>query len=54
MYYPYFRGKQFELVLLREMANFIAANPINPIIELVKDNESSIQRVFEKQDLLSS
>lgn len=46
MYYPYFRGKQFELVLLREMADFIASNSINPIIEFVKDNFSSVQRVL--------
>jgi len=48
MYYPYFRGKQFELVLLRERAMFIASNPINPIIEFVKDNSSSVQRVLSK------
>jgi len=48
MYYPYFRGKQFELVLLRERAEFIAANQINPIIELVKDNPSSVQRILSK------
>jgi len=46
VYYPYFRGKQFELVLLREMSEFIASQPINPVIELVKDNPSSIQRVL--------
>jgi len=46
MYYPYFRGKQFELVLLREMAHLIASNPINPIIEFVRDNFSSVQRVL--------
>ena len=47
MYYPYFRGKQFELVLLRERAGFIASNPINPIIEFVKDNTNSVNRVLE-------
>lgn len=26
MYFPYFRGKQFELILLREQAEFLAAN----------------------------
>jgi len=46
MYYPYFRGKQFELVLLRERAHFIASNPINPIIEFVRDNSSSVHRVL--------
>ncbi len=47
MYYPYFRGKQFELVLLREKAKFIASSPINPIIELVKDDSASVRRVLE-------
>lgn len=47
MYYPYFRGKQFELVLLRERSRFIASNPINPIIEFVKDNYASMRRVLE-------
>jgi hypothetical protein len=47
MYYPYFRGKQFELVLLREKAELIASNDINPIIEFVKNNASSAQRVLE-------
>lgn len=46
MYYPYFRGKQFELVLLRERADFISSNPINPIIEFVRDNSSSAHRVL--------
>lgn len=46
MYYPYFRGKQFELVLLRERAHLIASNPINPIIEFVRDNFNSVQRVL--------
>jgi hypothetical protein len=46
MYYPYFRGKQFELVLLRERADFIGSNPINPIIEFVRDNSSSAHRVL--------
>ena len=39
MYYPYLRGKQFELIALRDFAN---ENPVNhnicPIIEPVKEN----------------
>ena len=46
MYYPYFRGKQFELVLLREQASLIAESKINPIIEFVKDNAASMRRVL--------
>jgi hypothetical protein len=48
MYYPYFRGKQFELILLRDWAEFIADNDIHPIIEPVKDNLSSLKKVIEQ------
>ena len=47
MYYPYFRGKLFELVLLRETAELVASNPINPIIEFVKNNAPSVKRVLD-------
>lgn len=37
MYFPYLRGKQFELLALREFANKNASNrKIIPIIEPVK------------------
>ena len=43
MYFPYLRGKQFELVLLREMAGFIADNGrIVPVIEPVRKNLSGL------------
>ena len=29
MYYPYFRGKQFELILLRDNAEFLKENKID-------------------------
>lgn len=48
MYYPFFRGKQFELVLLREQASFLAANNIRPIIEPVKENLASLNRVISE------
>ncbi|MCG7248624.1 sce7725 family protein [Corynebacterium simulans] len=35
-YWPYFRGKQFELLALREVSNFIDPSKINPIVEPVK------------------
>ena len=37
MYYPFVRGKQFELVMLREMAPRIAKWRFVPIIEPVKN-----------------
>jgi hypothetical protein len=47
MYYPYLRGKQFELILLRDNAEFIAKNKIHPIIEPVKTNFSSLNTAMK-------
>jgi len=40
MYYPYLRGKQFELIALRELVDLLAANrsKISPVIEPVKNS----------------
>jgi len=38
MYFPYLRGKQNELILLRDNAALIGQSPITPIIEPVKSN----------------
>ena len=46
MYYPYLRGKQYELLLLRDKADFIAENNIHPILEPVKSNFSSLRRAL--------
>lgn len=47
MYFPYLRGKQFELIALRELNNLIAQNTakISPIIEPVK-NSSTLTRAL--------
>jgi len=47
MYYPYFRGKQFELILLRDNAEFLAKNKIHPIIEPVNKNFSALKRAMK-------
>lgn len=47
MYYPYLRGKQFELILLRDNAQFLAKNSIHPIIEPVKGDFSSLTRTMK-------
>jgi hypothetical protein len=47
MYYPYLRGKQFELILLRDNAAFIAQNKIHPIIEPVKTNFSALSHAMK-------
>jgi hypothetical protein len=48
MYYPYFRGKQFELILLRDNADFLAKNNIHPIIEPVNINFSALTRAMKE------
>lgn len=47
MYYPYFRGKQYELVAIKENAQIMGTNVI-PIIEPVKLVTSGLKRAIEK------
>ena len=47
MYYPYFSGKQFELILLRDNAEFLARNNIRPILEPVKSDFKSLTRAMK-------
>lgn len=44
MYYPYFRGKQYELITLREMANVLTNSKIVPILESVKENHAGLEK----------
>lgn len=47
-YYPYLRGKQFELIALREMCPFTADKGIvSPIIEPVKKGNSTLSKTIE-------
>ncbi|MAO40013.1 MAG: ATP-binding protein [Pseudohongiella sp.] len=46
MYYPYLRGKQFELVMLREQAENIARWGFVPIIEPVRENFPALKRAL--------
>jgi len=48
MYYPFIRGKQFELVMLREMAPKISKWGFVPIIEPVKGNFPALKRALDK------
>jgi hypothetical protein len=48
MYYPYFRGKQYELITIRERAALMAENKFVPIIEPVKDNLSPLKRSIDE------
>jgi len=47
MYFPYFRGKQFELILLRDNSTMIAENNVHPIIEPVRKDFKSLERALE-------
>lgn len=47
MYYPYFRGKQNELITIRECAELFNESGFVPIIEPVKETLSGLQRAIE-------
>lgn len=47
MYYPYFRGKQYELLTIRECADLLKAASFIPIIEPVKEALSGLERALE-------
>lgn len=47
MYHPYFRGKQYELITIRETSALIAGAQFVPIIEPVKQALSGLQKTLE-------
>jgi hypothetical protein len=47
MYHPYFRGKQFELITIRESAPLLAQSEFVPIIEPVKEALGGLQRTLK-------
>lgn len=47
MYHPYFRGKQFELITIRETASLLAGSGFVPIIEPVKETLSGLKRALD-------
>jgi hypothetical protein len=46
MYYPYFRGKQYELIVIRDNAKLLADSGFVPIIEPVKDTFGPLERAL--------
>lgn len=46
MYYPYFRGKQFELITVREMAKLFAEKEFIPVIEPVRESLGGLKRTL--------
>lgn len=47
MYHPYFRGKQFELITIREMAAQMAGAGFVPIIEPVKEALRGLEKTLQ-------
>ncbi|WP_445620183.1 sce7725 family protein [Kushneria sp. Sum13] len=47
MYYPILRGKQFELIVLREIAAYISPDFIRPVIEPVRSNVNPLKKTIE-------
>jgi hypothetical protein len=47
MYHPYFRGKQFELITVRESAGGLAQAGFIPIIEPVREALNGLQRAIQ-------
>lgn len=47
MYYPILRGKQFELIALRELAAHIRPDAIRPVIEPVRGNLAPLIKTLE-------
>lgn len=47
MYYPYFRGKQFELLAIRETAGVMAESGFTPIIEPVRETLNGLERTLK-------
>jgi hypothetical protein len=46
-YYPYFRGKQYELITIRENAKLLKESGITPIIEPVKKSFNGLKSALE-------
>ena len=47
MYHPYFRGKQFELITIREMAALLADKNFVPVIEPVRESLGSLKKTLD-------
>jgi hypothetical protein len=47
MYYPYFRGKQFDLITIRECAPLMAEVGFTPIVEPVKEGLNGLRRAID-------
>lgn len=50
MYFPFLRGKQYELILVRENANLLANQGIIPVLEPVRANLAPLRRCLDSAD----
>lgn len=50
MYHPFFRGKQYELITLRETAELLNATNFVPIIEPVKQSLKALEKTLTELD----
>lgn len=47
MYHPYFRGKQYDLLTVRELAPLLKAAGFRPIIEPVRETLTGLQKTLD-------
>jgi len=47
VYHPYFRGKQYDLITVRELAPLLSKADFRPIIEPVRESLSSLQKALD-------
>src|SRR5580693_1546053 len=47
MYHPYFRGKQYELITIRDMAAVMGASDFRPIIEPVREGLGGLNKTLK-------
>jgi hypothetical protein len=47
MYHPYFRGKQYELITIRETASILGEAGFRPIIEPVREALSGLEKALD-------
>lgn len=47
VYHPYFRGKQFELVAIRETAELLSSSKFTPIVEPVKEQLQVLRKSLD-------
>lgn len=48
MYFPILKGKQNELIALRELSSVIDARLFKPVIEPVRENISPLKRTIQQ------